>query len=67
MRWGKRLGTYEENDQKTDGGNVYKQILMDAKLKTGKCCQKQSWVGEVRYGGEGPHWTALPSKKKKKK
>jgi len=26
----------EENDQKTDGGTVYKQVLINTKLKTGK-------------------------------
>jgi hypothetical protein len=39
---------------------VYKQILIGAKLKPGKGSQKT----EVLYGGEGPHWTVVPSKKK---
>jgi len=30
----------EEDDQKTDGGTVYKQVLINAKLKTGKGGQK---------------------------
>jgi len=25
------------------------------------------WLGEVQLGGEGPHWTVVPSKKKNKK
>ena len=36
-----------EDDQKTDGGNVYKQILINAKLQIGKRGQKHSWLGEV--------------------
>ena len=31
-----------EVDQETDGGIVYKQILIDVKLKTGKRNQKKS-------------------------
>jgi len=26
--------------------------------------KKQGWPGEVHQGGEGPHWTVVPSKKK---
>jgi hypothetical protein len=26
--------------------------------------KKHSWMGEVSEGGEGPHWTILPSKQK---
>ena len=44
---------------------MYKQRLIDAKLKTGKTGQKTE-LGEVHLGGEVPHWTAVPSKKKKK-
>ena len=29
--------------------------------------KKQSWLGEVHYGGEDLHWTVVPSKKMKKK
>jgi hypothetical protein len=29
--------------------------------------KKQSCLGEIHEGGEGLHWTVLPSKKKKKK
>ena len=43
---------------------MYKQILIDAKVKTGKRGQKQSWLGEVHQGGEGQHWTIVLSKKK---
>jgi hypothetical protein len=25
---------------------------------------KHSWLREVREGGEGPHWTVVPSKEK---
>jgi len=42
-------------------------ILINAKLKTGKEVKKQSWLGEVHYEGEGPQWTVVPSKKKKKR
>ena len=31
----------QENDQKTDGGIVYKHVLIDSKLETGKGGQKQ--------------------------
>jgi hypothetical protein len=34
-------------DQNTDGGNMYKQILIDAKLQIGLGGQKQRWLGEV--------------------
>jgi len=34
-------------DQKTDGGTVYIQILINEKLKTGKRGEKQSWLGEA--------------------
>jgi len=37
----------KEDSQTTDGAIVYKQISIDAKLKTRKRCQKQSWLGEV--------------------
>jgi hypothetical protein len=43
---------------------MYKQILIDAKVKTGKRGQKQSRLGEVHQGGEGQHWTVVPSEKK---
>jgi len=29
--------------------------------------KKQSWLGEVCKGDEGPLWTVVPSKKKTKK
>jgi hypothetical protein len=32
----------KEDDQNTDGGTVYKQILINAKLQIGKRGQKQS-------------------------
>jgi hypothetical protein len=35
----------EEDDQKTDGGTVYKQVLINAKLKTGKRGQKTGMGG----------------------
>jgi hypothetical protein len=34
-------------DQKTDGGTLYRQILIDAKLKTGKRGQKTELNGEL--------------------
>ena len=46
----------------TDGGIVYKRVLIDAKLKTGNRLKKTEL-----YDGEGPHWTAMPSKERKKK
>lgn len=33
------------NDKNTDGGIVYRQILTDEKLKTGKKCQKTEQTG----------------------
>jgi hypothetical protein len=33
---------------------MYKQILINAKLQSGKRGQKQSWLGEVHGIGEGP-------------
>jgi hypothetical protein len=47
---------------KTDGGNVYKQILIDTKLKTGKRVQKTE-LGQVKSGGEGSQLTVLSSNK----
>ena len=41
---------------------VYKQILKDTKLRTGKRGQKTSRLGELHYGGEDPHWTVVPSR-----
>ena len=49
-----------EHDQTT--GVVYNWIII--KTKTGKRGQKQSWLGEVHQGGEGPHWIVVPPKKK---
>jgi hypothetical protein len=49
---------------KTGGGIFYKQILINAKLQVGKICQKQGRLEEVHEGG-GPHWSVVPSKKKK--
>jgi hypothetical protein len=38
------------DDQETDGGNMYKQILINAKLKTGKKGQETTdcWEKSVR-------------------
>ena len=44
-----------------------KQILINAKFKTGKRDPKQGWLREVHLGGEGPYWTVMLTKKKKKK
>jgi hypothetical protein len=52
---------------KRDGRTVYKQILIDAKLKIRNGSQKHRRVGKVHYGGERPHSTAVLSKKKKTK
>jgi hypothetical protein len=35
----------EEEDQKRDDGNMYKQTVIDAKLKTGKRSQKTELTG----------------------
>jgi len=35
----------EEDDQKTDGGTVYKQVLVNAKLKTGRRGEKTGLGG----------------------
>jgi hypothetical protein len=38
-------GNRLRDDQKTDGGTVYKKILIDAKLKTEKTGQKSELTG----------------------
>ena len=38
---------------------MYRQILINVKLLIGKRGQKQSCLGEVYQGGEGPHCTVL--------
>ena len=40
---------------------MYKQILINAKSKTGEV-KKLSRLGEVHGGGESPYWTVVPSK-----
>ena len=43
---------------------MYKQVVKDAQIKIGKCGQTREVTrrcGDVHYGGEGPHWTAVPS------
>ena len=40
-------GSWLRGQPKTDSGTVYKEVLIDAKLKTGG--QKQSWLGEIHY------------------
>ena len=42
---------------------MYKQILINAKSKTGEV-KKLSRLGEVHGGGESPYWTVVPSKEK---
>ena len=54
----------EEDDQNTDGGPVYKQELINAKLQTGKRGQKTGLRG-IRQGGGSSHWNVVRSKKKK--
>ena len=44
---------------------MYQQILINSKLQIGNRGQKPSWIGEVHWGGEGPHWTVVPFKKEK--
>jgi hypothetical protein len=46
---------------------VYKQVLVNAELQIVKRGKKTELTGEVQYVGEGPHWTAVPFKKRKKK
>jgi len=43
------------------------QNLPDRSSMLEKEVKKQGCPGEVHQGGEGPHWTVVPSKKKKKK
>jgi hypothetical protein len=52
-------------DQKTDGGTVYRQILLNAKLQTGKRGQKTELTARrplrrrksvLDCGGIGPWW-----------
>jgi hypothetical protein len=42
---------------------VYRQILINAKLRTGKRGKKTDLIGRSK----GPYWTVVPSKKKKKR
>jgi hypothetical protein len=52
-----------DEDSKLEGGIVYKQILINVKLQIVRSGKKQNdW--EVYKGGEGPHWTIVPFKKK---
>jgi hypothetical protein len=45
-------GTDWYDDQKTDGGTVCKQILIDTELKTGKRDQKTSdWKKSIKEAG----------------
>ena len=44
--------------KETGGGNIYKQILIYANLKTGKRGQKTK-LTERNSGGEGPHWNVV--------
>jgi hypothetical protein len=37
---------YEDN-QRTDAGTVYKAVIRNTKLTTGKRGQKRRWLGEV--------------------
>jgi hypothetical protein len=59
-------GRWLRGRPRTDGGTVYKQILIDAKWKTRKGSQKTEVTGRSPLRGEGPRWTVVPSKKKKK-
>jgi len=45
---------------KTDGGIVYKQVLINAKLQIGMRGQKTE---EVHLGDKGAQWTLMPLKK----
>jgi hypothetical protein len=57
-----------EDDQKTDGGIVYKQILIDAKLQTGKRGQKQlTGLSPLRRQRSALDCSAISKKKKKNK
>jgi hypothetical protein len=42
---------------------MYKQLLIDGKLKTGKRGKKTELLGEVHKGEKGLHCTVVPSKK----
>ena len=44
-------GRLRQNDQKTDGGTVYKQILTDAKLTTGRRAEKKelTWRSSLTF------------------
>jgi hypothetical protein len=55
----------KEDDQKIDGGTVYKQILIDAKLKLeGEVKNSADWEKPIKEA-KVPRWIVVPSKKKK--
>jgi hypothetical protein len=43
---------------------VYKQILILQNYRLEREVKKQNWMGEVHWGGEGPLWTVVQSKKR---
>jgi len=44
---------------------IMKEGINRCKIKNLKERLKNSWLGKVHEGGEGPHWTVGPSKKNK--
>lgn len=61
-----RQGSQLTGQTKTGGGTVYKQILINAKLQIGEWGQKAELSGRSPLKHEGPHWTVVPSKEKRK-
>jgi hypothetical protein len=56
-----------EDDQKTDGGTVYKQILIDAKLQNGERSQKTELAGRNTLRRRRSSLDCLCHRRKKKK
>jgi hypothetical protein len=44
---------------KTDVRNVYKQILINTKLQTGKRSKTTELTGRSPLRNKGPHWTVV--------
>ena len=52
------MTSIKRTTKETDGGNVYKQILIYANLKTGKRGQETK-LTERNSGGKSLHWNVV--------
>jgi hypothetical protein len=57
----------KEDDQKRDGGTVYRQILINAHLKTGKRDQETELIGRSALRRGSSCWTVVAYRKKEEK